>query len=257
MPTPYSADFYRLQRESTAESAKIIVPRVLQLFPSSSVVDVGCGIGTWLKSFEENGIVDYVGIDGDYVPRGQMEIAPDKFRSADLTAPISFERRFDLACSLEVAEHLPESSAKAFVAALVQAAPVVLFSAAIPLQGGASHVNERWQEYWASLFAAHGYVAVDCVRPGVWGDERVAWWYRQNILIFCPPEKCPAGHSPALSAYELNRVDPAMLESLVHPSSGIEAMKMVRTALPVLARGLTRRLGQHVWNSGSRRSTGA
>ncbi|HTU82550.1 MAG TPA: hypothetical protein VMF61_10495, partial [Candidatus Acidoferrales bacterium] len=93
-------------------------------------------------------------------------------------------RTFDLAISLEVAEHLPESSAASFVATLTTLAPAVLFSAAVPFQGGEHHVNERWQSYWAELFERRGYTCVDCVRPRFWNDASIEFWYRQNTLVY-------------------------------------------------------------------------
>lgn len=79
-------------------------------------------------------------------------------------------RNFDLAVSLQVAEHLPPSSAKGFIDSLAKLAPVVLFSAAIPLQAGAEHLNEQWPEYWAALFKTHDYLPIDCIRGRMSGD---------------------------------------------------------------------------------------
>jgi hypothetical protein len=92
--------------------------------------------------------------------------------------------RFDLAVCLEVAEHLPASSAEAFVKFLTGLAPVVLFSAAIPGQGGTNHINEQFLSYWVKLFSQSGYHPLDVIRPIIWNDERVPFWYRQNIILF-------------------------------------------------------------------------
>jgi hypothetical protein len=94
------------------------------------------------------------------------------------------DRKFDLAVSLEVGEHLPPVSSDDFVASLVGLSDVVLFSAAIPRQRGSNHVNERWQSWWAERFGAHGFVPVDCVRRRVWSDADVHWWYAQNTLLY-------------------------------------------------------------------------
>jgi hypothetical protein len=119
---------------------------------------------------------------------------------------------------------------------------VVLFSAAIPHQGGTAHLNEQWQAYWAAFFAQHGYVAVDCIRPRIYGNAKVEWWYRQNILIYCRPSKCPKGLSAITTAYELNGVDPAMISHLLTPSSGREALKTIRRVTPYLIRSLLTKL---------------
>jgi hypothetical protein len=143
-----------------------------------------------------------------------------------------------------VAEHLPEDSAKSFVAALVGAAPVILFSVAIPNQGGTHHVNERWQSYWAALFAEHGYIALDCVRPAVFGDQRVELWYRQNILMFCLPGRCPSGYMAVRSPYYLDRVDPELFTRVANgpPYSGREALHMLPRIPSVLTRAIIRKI---------------
>jgi SAM-dependent methyltransferase len=224
----YNSVFYADISPGSLASARVVVPLLLELFPSASVVDFGCGNGAWLKGFSEHGIQDYLGLDGDYVPRDLLEIPVERFRAIDLRAVRPLERRFDLAFSLEVAEHLPEANARSLVDALVHAAPVVMFSAAVPGQGGTDHINEQWQSYWCEMFATHGYVAVDCLRPRVHRDLRVEWWYRQNTLVYCEPSKVPAGFTPISSAYELDRIDPCLIrqaELRYEPTSGRKAVR--------------------------------
>lgn len=116
--------------------------------------------------------------------RGQLEIPAERFQAADLERPLSLNRRFDLVVSLEVAEHLAAECADNFVESLTRLGPAVLFSAAIPYQGGACHVNEQWPSYWVKRFQGRGYEPVDCLRRRVWQDRRVEWWYAQNTLLY-------------------------------------------------------------------------
>lgn len=185
----YSEDFYRALRESATRSARRVVPLIVELVEPGGVIDVGCGLGTWLSAFRELGVEDVLGIDGDDVDRSLLEIPEERFMALDLAEPFELDRRFDLAVSLEVAEHLPEESADGFVDSLVRLAPVVLFSAAIPFQGGVHHVNEQWPEYWAARFERSGYVPVDCIRRRIWHDEAVDWWYAQNALLYVVRER--------------------------------------------------------------------
>jgi SAM-dependent methyltransferase len=211
----YGRRFYEGQRDGSLIAARKIVPIVLGLVPARSVCDLGCGVGTWLDAFAENGVEDILGIDGDYVERGLLKIPADRFMPRDLAQPLALARRFDLAMSLEVAEHIPRSRARDFVDSLVALAPVVLFSAAIPRQGGVGHVNEQWQEYWAEIFAHRGYAWVDCIRGRIWHDESIPRWYRQNMLLFA--SEAAIAENPAL-ATERERSRNCVL-SLVHPES--------------------------------------
>ena len=176
----YDADFYA----DLEASAEVIVPIVVGLLAPRSVLDVGCGRGTWLAVFSDRGVGEIVGLDGPHIAATDLEIPSAAFVSHDLLQPFDLGRRFDLAVSLEVGEHLDPGLAPAFVSALVAHAPAVLFSAAIPFQSGAGHVNERWPSYWADLFAAHGFAPFDIVRPAVWGDDQVAFWYAQNTMLY-------------------------------------------------------------------------
>jgi len=129
-------------------SAEAIVPHVIRLTQPGSVVDVGCGTGTWLSVFKRHGIEEICGIDGDYVERTNLEIPSKCFIAADLKQSVSMSQKFDLVVSIEVAEHIPPQNANVYIESLVGLGPVILFSAAIPFQGGIEHVNEQWPDYW-------------------------------------------------------------------------------------------------------------
>jgi SAM-dependent methyltransferase len=210
--TPYGAEFFAYHEELSCHSARAVIPTLFEFVRPRSVVDVGCGVGTWLAEFQLAGVSDYFGVDGDYVDRSKLLIDADRFRGHDLTTPLELGRRFDLAVSLEVAEHLPEKAVTAFVGSLVRAAPVVLFSAAIPHQPGTGHINGQWPDYWIALFADRGYQAVDCLRQRLWDDSRIAWWYRQNAFVYVDRQQL--ANYPRLAAQ-------AVLERLpkrvVHP----------------------------------------
>ena len=169
------------------DSASIVVPIILQYVTPRSVIDFGCKHGEWLKIFKDHGATRIKGLD---LERRLVSLAidPSDFEAADLTRPIALDARYDLAVCIEVAEHLPAASAEPLVDTLVRAAPVVLFSAATPGQGGFEHVNERPRKYWGELFARHRFIALDCLRPQIWQNPDVAHWYRQNLFLYAGPE---------------------------------------------------------------------
>lgn len=216
MAITYGSDYFELIERQSEQSARAVVPLLQELLAPASVIDVGCGTGTWLEQFQANGAEDVLGIDGEWVDHSALRIPPERFQITDLANPPRMERRFDLVVSLEVAEHLPPSSAERFVEFLTGLGPVIAFSAAIPGQGGTGHVNEQWPRYWAERFAAHGYVPCDVVRPRIWNDERISWWFRQNLVLYVDGERL--GEYPALagSADEvLPLVHPELLEDRV------------------------------------------
>jgi SAM-dependent methyltransferase len=180
----YDTKFFKGQSHGSRRSAAVVVPLVNELVRPKSVLDVGCGVGTWLAEWASQGVSDLCGLDGEYVDEAMMQIHSANFKAVDLRSPFSLDRRFDLVQSLEVAEHLGESCADVFVKSLVDHADTILFSAAIPGQGGTNHVNEQWPSYWTEKFSRFGLKPFDVVRPVVWADQRVDWWYRQNVLIF-------------------------------------------------------------------------
>lgn len=186
--SPYLPSFYAETRGGASRSAEVIVPLVLSWMRVRSVVDVGCGTGAWLAAFGAEGVEDMLGIDGKWLQAEQLTIPEQQFLHCDLGSPLPPQRGFELAMCLEVAEHLPEGRAAGLVRDLTRLAPCVLFSAAVPGQGGTHHVNEQPLSYWSEHFARHRYAPADLIRPLIWGDERVEWWYRQNIVFFAAPE---------------------------------------------------------------------
>jgi SAM-dependent methyltransferase len=189
----YDQAFFARYREEGQQSASVIVPLVNDLLQPKSVLDVGCGPGSWLVEWINISVTDVVGLDGEYIEQSALRIPPASFVPLDLSRRFSLGRKFDLVESLEVAEHLEESCADAFVESLSNHADNVLFSAAIPGQGGTHHVNEQWLSYWVTKFARRGFRPCDVIRPVVWTDRRVLVWYRQNTVLFSKnaPEGVP------------------------------------------------------------------
>jgi len=211
MPEEYDQAFYH--NTSAAGSAAVIVPHLLALTGCRSVVDVGCGDGTWLRTFLDHGVEEVLGVDGDYVDHAWLKIPADRFRSHDLSTPLDFDRTYDLAMCLEVAEHLSPERADSTIEMLCALAPVVYFSGAIPHQGGTCHINEQWQTRWVEKFEARGFAAIDCIRPLVWNREDVQFWYCQNSALFV--RRDIVEKDEALRR-ELERTNPAYW-NLVHP----------------------------------------
>lgn len=187
----YSQDFQHYATQINLTSARIIVRWLLDQLPVESVADFGCAQGAWLMAWQEQGIVDVMGIDGDYVKPQHLVIDPARFMAHDLTVPVDLQRRFSLVQCLEVAEHLPATAATTLIDNLTRHAPLVLFSAAPPGQGGRYHVNEQPYSYWGRLFEAQHYVLLDVVRPVLRYHSQVQPWYRYNVFLFAQQDYLP------------------------------------------------------------------
>ncbi|HEY5892878.1 MAG TPA: methyltransferase domain-containing protein [Chthoniobacterales bacterium] len=246
---PYGRAYYEALEPSSGgslRSAAIIVPELLKWIQPGSVIDVGCGVGSWLAAFQEAGIDDVVGVDLDNVDRDLLLIPTHRFRPFDLRQPLNLEREFDLALCLEVVGHLSDSLAGQTVKSLVALSPVILFSAPIPLQGGPNQINEQWPDYWEDHFRRHGYVVIDCLRAAIWNNIDVKWWFAQNLLLYV--RETELAKCPRLQEARAQTVTEQL--ALVHPRLHLErasldhlSLKKVLSALPrLLANAIGRRL---------------
>ena len=179
----YPEEWFQWQSQESYSSALQVVPKIIAEYGTGSVVEYGCGVGSWGAVFLEFGLNKYVGIDGSHINKKQLRIPVEQFESQDLTKPISLGK-FDLCLCLETAEHLDEVYATTLVDVLCQSADTIVFSAAIPGQTGTHHVNEQWQSYWEKLFAARGYQSSTELREFFWTNSEIAWYYTQNIVTY-------------------------------------------------------------------------
>jgi hypothetical protein len=191
---------------------------------------MGCGSGLWVRAFQDFGVTDVRGVDGTHLAPAELRIPPELFRAHDLATPLDLGRRFDLVVSLEVAEHLPTTCSETFVESIARHGDAVLFSAAPPWQTGPGHVNEQWPSYWIALFAQHSFEPFDLLRPIIWSDERVHWYYRQNILLFGRGERAERLREVPPPPPIFDYAHPEMVVGRIRAST-----KALAKALPVVA----------------------
>jgi SAM-dependent methyltransferase len=180
----YDSKFFATADRSAAYSADAIIELLVRPLSIQSVLDLGCGQGLWLAKWLAHGAQEVVGADGPYIDAARLHIPRAAFVSCDLSAPLALGRQFDLVQSLEVAEHLDAQVADEFVDNLVRHGKLILFSAAIPGQGGERHINEQPLDYWRNRFLARGYEAFDFVRPQIEKNRRISYWYRNNVILY-------------------------------------------------------------------------
>jgi hypothetical protein len=204
----------RLGDGSIAHKRKIL--EVLRKhYDFQSVADLGCGRAGWLRVAKSMGIQKVHGYDIPEIDISQREIKENEFTPVDLSEKYSFNQAFDLAISTEVAEHIPVNGTENFIGNLVEAAPVILFSAALPYQGGLGHVNENWVEYWHGFFQERDYHCIDFLRDKLWHDPSIPYYYRQNLLLYVNRDKL--NHFVGQGMIESNNP-----KSLIHPDMYIK-----------------------------------
>jgi SAM-dependent methyltransferase len=180
----YDAQFFDYLDRGSRRSAARMVPIVAGRLQPRSVLDVGCGRGIWIDAWTRAGIEDCLGVDGDYIDRRRLAIPRERFVARDLSRSFDLGREFDLVQSLETAEHIDERFADAFIDNLCRHGRLVMFSAAVPGQGGEAHANEQHPEYWRRRFLTRGLAAYDWPRGAIRGLSEIEPWYRYNVLLF-------------------------------------------------------------------------
>ena len=165
-----------------------LVPLFIELFSPKSVCDVGCGIGNFLSFFRNSCVKKVLGYDGNWVNRNLLakHLNDHEFLSIDFenTFSIPPDEKFDLVLNLEVAEHISTNKSDQLVDFLTSLSDTIIFSAAIPGQGGINHINEQWEEYWESKFKRRSFKKYDIIRHRIISNQAISWWYRQNIVVY-------------------------------------------------------------------------
>lgn len=186
-----------------------ILPFVFDIFRPRSVLDVGCGTGTWLHVARHLGCSEIFVVEVHHLDVEKIILEKDRMIFKDPNFPFNLNRKFDLIFCIEVAEHLCPESVESLVDSLCLHSDIILFSAAIPYQGGQNHLNEQWPDWWQDLFEKRGFLAYDIIRPKFWNDKDVFYWYKQNLIIYS--RKPLNGWSP-VEGKVLSHVHPHLFE---------------------------------------------
>jgi len=193
-------------------AAKEILKILFKYYKPLSVIDIGCGRGSWLAVVETLGSKYLKGFDGTWINESDLLSKNIDFTPFDLEKPLNINERFDLCISIEVAEHLSKDRANGFIETLCNLSDIVLFSAAIKFQYGPNHINTQWQSYWTKLFNSYNYRCFDIFRCEIWENDMIDWWFRQNIFLF-------VNKTSSLISLDILKASEKPITNIVHPKN--------------------------------------
>jgi hypothetical protein len=174
-----------------------IAEQIVARIAPATVLDAGCAMGMVVEALRDSG-VEAFGVDvSEYAIANVREDVRPFCRVGSILDP--FPRRYDLVVCIEVLEHLPPRDAERAVANFVASTDDVLFSSTPKDFKETTHFNVQPPEWWAELFARHGFyrdVGFDASFITPWavrfrrlrgpvarvvGDyERRLWWLEQD-----------------------------------------------------------------------------
>lgn len=170
-------DFVDKWGEHERGSAFLLSRWLSENFHPNSVVDIGCGSGIFLWDFMSDG-KEVLGIDFEENARKMLG---EDFIQGDLSESITFQKKYDLALSIEVVEHIDKQFEKTVIENIAKSSDLFLFSGAKPGQVGENHINCGTKAHWLNLFSHHGVY--------FWGEktgELLSFMKRESEFEKCP-----------------------------------------------------------------------
>ena len=131
-----------------------IADAIVSRIQPTSVLDAGCAMGFLVEALRDRGVEAY-GVDiSEYAIAAVREDIRPHCWVGSITEELP--RRYDLIVTIEVLEHLDETSGRDALANLARHSDDILFSSSPDDLEEATHANVRPTEYWAQRFLEQG-----------------------------------------------------------------------------------------------------
>lgn len=187
----YNDRYFRWHNDNARPYSIPSIQYVLSKYSISSMVDFGCGIGSYIEAAVKHGLDDVKGYE--YAIESAKKYTPLHIQKyieygVDCTKKIH-TKKYDCVISIEVAEHIIPTGSDMFVDNISNSVSndgMIIFSAAQPNQRGSGHINCRPKEFWVDKFENHGLKINNPIYEDIkksWGELSVPYYILNNFFI--------------------------------------------------------------------------
>ncbi len=156
----------------------------------NSVLDLGCGVGSYLEGFLNAGCKDLLGIELNFSKAKKyiVDNISSFIKKGDATIDLNLNRKFDCVISFEVGEHIEPDGTEIFIDNLTwYSNKYIILTAAPPGQRGTGHINLRNRDFWVKAIVSKGFLyQEDLVKKyrRAWKKFNVRKYIINNLMIF-------------------------------------------------------------------------
>jgi SAM-dependent methyltransferase len=166
--------------DATAFDAGFI-QSVVDICQPTTVLDLGCGQGYFVKWLREKGIEAW-GVEGEELDT--LFKAPGYQIQQDLSNLFDLGKTYDVVMCTEVVEHIPEAFEEVVFNNIAHHTHRhLVFSGATPGQGGTGHVNEKPEVHWFSCLVSRGFKLLHEASTQIRLASTLDW-YVKNLSIW-------------------------------------------------------------------------
>lgn len=150
----YSEKYYRKHKEIDEKWATPLARLFIRTLGIRSMLDLGCGVGSYLRGALEENLSNVVGVEmnADLARPFMGAVVSTVAIQGDITKPLDLHGQFDCVLSVETGEHLQPEGTAGFIDNLKSCSSrLIVLTAAPPGQRGTQHINLRPRSEWIAM----------------------------------------------------------------------------------------------------------